>query len=37
MSDLSRIHGTGERLAVADAGPAVAFYRRLIVRAGAQS
>lgn len=34
MADLSRIHGTGERLAVTDAAPVVGFYRRLIVRAG---
>jgi carboxypeptidase PM20D1 len=37
MADLSRVHGTGERLAIADAGPAVAFYRRLILRAGGRS
>jgi len=36
MSDMSRIHGTGERVAVADAAPAVAFYRRLILRAGGE-
>lgn len=36
MADMSRIHGTGERVAVADAGPAVAFYRRLILRAGGE-
>ena len=34
MSDLSRIHGTGERFAAADAAPAVEFYRRLFLRAG---
>ena len=34
MSDLARIHGTGERLAVADAAPAVTFYRQLILQAG---
>lgn len=33
-ADMSRIHGSGERVRVADAGSAVAFYRRLIVRAG---
>ena len=32
--DLSRIHGTGERVRLSDAPGAVAFYRRLIVRAG---
>ena len=32
--DLSRVHGTGERLRVSDAPRAVAFYRHLIVRAG---
>jgi carboxypeptidase PM20D1 len=32
--DLSRIHGTGERVRVTDAPRAVAFYRRLIARAG---
>ncbi len=31
--DLSRVHGVGERLRLADADGAVAFYRRLIVRA----
>lgn len=30
LADLDRIHGTGERLAVADAAGAVAFYRALI-------
>lgn len=35
-SDLARIHGTGERIAVGDADGAVAFYRHLIVRAGGQ-
>jgi len=28
--DLSRVHGTGERISVDDAGPAVDFYRLLI-------
>ena len=28
--DLGRVHGTGERISVADAGPAVEFYRLLI-------
>jgi carboxypeptidase PM20D1 len=28
--DMSRVHGTGERIAVADAAPAVEFYRLLI-------
>jgi carboxypeptidase PM20D1 len=28
--DLARVHGTNERLAVSDLGPAVAFYTRLI-------
>lgn len=32
--DLSRAHGTGERVRLADAAGAVAFYRTLIVRAG---
>jgi len=32
--ELSRIHGTGERVRLSDAARAVAFYRRLIVRAG---
>jgi carboxypeptidase PM20D1 len=32
--DMSRIHGTNERLDTADADAAVAFYRRLITRAG---
>jgi carboxypeptidase PM20D1 len=32
--ELSRVHGTGERIRVADAAGAVAFYRTLIVRAG---
>jgi carboxypeptidase PM20D1 len=32
--DLSRVHGTGERIRLSDAARAVAFYRRLIVRAG---
>jgi carboxypeptidase PM20D1 len=32
--DLTRIHGTGERLRLSDAPAAVEFYRRLIVRAG---
>lgn len=31
--DMSRIHGTGERLRIADAGSAVTFYSRLIRRA----
>jgi carboxypeptidase PM20D1 len=30
LSDLPRVHGTNERVAVADLGPAVAFYMRLI-------
>ena len=30
LADLGRIHGTGERMAVADAAGAVAFFRRLI-------
>lgn len=29
-SDVARVHGTNERLAVADLGPAIAFYTRLI-------
>lgn len=33
-ADLGRVHGTGERIAVGAAGPAVAFYRELLVRAG---
>ncbi len=32
--DLSRVHGTGERVRVSDAPRAVEFYRRLIVRTG---
>ena len=28
--DLARIHGTGERISIEDAGPAVEFYRSLI-------
>lgn len=32
--DMARIHGTGERVRLADAAGAVAFYRTLIVRAG---
>ncbi len=31
--DMSRMHGTGERLRLADAEGAVGFYRRLIMRA----
>ncbi len=31
--DMGRIHGTGERIRLSDAGPAVAFYTRLIRRA----
>ncbi len=31
--DMGRIHGTGERIRLADAGPAVTFYARLIRRA----
>jgi carboxypeptidase PM20D1 len=31
--DMGRVHGTGERLRLADAGTAVAFYTRLIRRA----
>jgi carboxypeptidase PM20D1 len=31
--DLSRVHGTGERMRLADADGAVAFYRRLVMRA----
>ena len=30
--DMSRMHGTGERLRLADAEGAVAFYRRLVMR-----
>jgi carboxypeptidase PM20D1 len=30
--DMARIHGVGERVRVADASSAVAFYRRLIIR-----
>jgi len=30
LSDLARVHGTNERVAVSDLGPAVAFYMRLI-------
>jgi carboxypeptidase PM20D1 len=37
LGDLSRIHGTGERIAVADAGRVVTFYRRLVTRFGATS
>jgi carboxypeptidase PM20D1 len=37
MADLSRVHGTGERLAVADAAAVVGFYRRLILHAGGPS
>lgn len=33
LDDLSRMHGTGERLRLGDADGAVAFYRRLIGRA----
>jgi len=32
--DLTRVHGTSERVRIADAPGAVAFYRRIIVRAG---
>jgi carboxypeptidase PM20D1 len=32
--DMGRIHGTAERIRVADAAGAVAFYRHLIARAG---
>jgi carboxypeptidase PM20D1 len=32
--DMTRIHGTGERVRLDDAAGAVAFYRTLIVRAG---
>lgn len=32
--DMARIHGTAERVRVADAPGAVAFYRGLITRAG---
>lgn len=32
-TDLQRIHGTGERVRVDDADPAVAFYERLVRRA----
>jgi carboxypeptidase PM20D1 len=32
---MGRIHGTGERISIADADDAVAFYRRLIVRVAA--
>jgi carboxypeptidase PM20D1 len=31
--DMSRMHGTNERLSLADADPAVRFYRRLVLRA----
>jgi carboxypeptidase PM20D1 len=31
--DMSRMHGTNERLSLADADPAVRFYRRLVMRA----
>ncbi|HSQ38108.1 MAG TPA: M20/M25/M40 family metallo-hydrolase, partial [Acidimicrobiia bacterium] len=31
--DMSRMHGTGERMCLADADGAVAFYRRLVMRA----
>jgi carboxypeptidase PM20D1 len=34
LGDLSRIHGTGERIAVADAGRVVGFYRALITSLG---
>jgi hypothetical protein len=30
VDDLSRVHGTNERLAIGDLGPAVAFYMRLM-------
>jgi carboxypeptidase PM20D1 len=30
VADLARVHGTNERLAVSDLGPAVGFYMRLI-------
>ena len=29
-SDVARVHGTNERLAVADLAPAISFYTRLI-------
>ncbi|MDP2623702.1 MAG: M20/M25/M40 family metallo-hydrolase [Actinomycetota bacterium] len=32
--DMSRVHGTAERVRISDAAGAVAFYRGLIVRAG---
>jgi carboxypeptidase PM20D1 len=33
--DMSRIHGTAERVRIADASAAVAFYRKLVARIGA--
>ena len=30
VADLARVHGTNERVAVSDLGPAVSFYMRLI-------
>lgn len=35
--DLGRVHGTGERVRVADAAAAVSFYRTLLIRAGGRS
>jgi carboxypeptidase PM20D1 len=34
LGELSRIHGTGERIALSDAGRVVAFYRTLIASLG---
>jgi carboxypeptidase PM20D1 len=36
LGDLSRIHGTGERIALADAGRVVGFYRTLVAGLGAK-
>jgi carboxypeptidase PM20D1 len=33
VEDMSRVHGTGERMRLADADDALAFYRRLVMRA----
>jgi carboxypeptidase PM20D1 len=30
VADLARVHGTNERVAVSDLGPAVSFYMRLV-------
>jgi len=32
VADLARVHGTNERVAVSDLGPAVSFYMRLVPR-----